>query len=341
MKLRYALLISALLANYCYANPPVNLEGWYLYKMGSVELYSDMHVDVAEEILSDFSSTKLAIDKLLRAPIASTLKPFTLYIFERNSDYTDLVGHQACALFNTPDSRNSSIVIWQIPRQSSLNTLLLFNYHYAQHLMHIEKTYDFPQWFSVGAGLFYATLEEKRGNFTLGGLSRYQISILEPDPKIRNKLLPIDILLAPRHKKSLHNKTGFHFTSLLLTHYLFLGHHNGFSDKTGQLTHYLALTNTGITSEQAFEQAFSLTLDELEVEFKRYTMLRSFPVITLPIITKKNPHIEKAALEPAQVAMLLHPLAVDRSNHQLAQNLLNFAHQKHKETKAQAPDKAY
>ncbi|UTA48751.1 hypothetical protein L1F30_04205 [Simiduia sp. 21SJ11W-1] len=329
MKYFLKAILAALLLAGAPAFAGVNLEGWQLYKTDGFEIYTDIHEDEAREMLTDFMRIKQVVGDALGVKSDRRLAPFTLYLFDSRKDFLQMGKGPLVAGYYTELSLEPTMVMRQQSKRSSLSTIEVLSHEYLPYLVRAMSGQRFPRWFDEGIAHFYSTLKVKRGEIYLGDVPEDLQWTLQRGGTFNGRLLPVEALLAPKpeHQNIADYTSRLYATSWLLTHYMYLGHLNGFSDKTAQLARYLSLTSSGLGSEEAFNQAFSLSMDELEKELKQYAALKSMSVMGLPFVEPKF-KIKHQPIDEAGMAIHIYYLAQARGQQELAQELLDFALEK-------------
>ena len=139
-------------------------------------------------------------------------------------------------------------------------------FHEFTHLLVNNNFRNAPVWFNEGLAEYYSQFhmsEDQR--VVLGYPIVNHVLLLR-----RNKLLPLRTLFEVDHKSAYYNEADktsiFYAQSWALMHYLMIG-------KEGRdqgLDKFSTLLNSRVQSEQAFQQAFGVTFDAMEIELRNY-----------------------------------------------------------------------
>jgi len=145
----------------------------------------------------------------------------------------------------------------------SLNSV----YHEYTHLLLRHNDLFWPLWLNEGMAEIYSTFETVGGHSVrIGKPQELYVRLLEKQP-----LMPLRELFAVGHDSPGYNERDrqgmFYAESWLLTHYLMLGDNALLKSRFGQLT---ALLRQGQLPEQAFTNAFRITLPGMENLLRRY-----------------------------------------------------------------------
>jgi tetratricopeptide (TPR) repeat protein len=140
-------------------------------------------------------------------------------------------------------------------------------YHEYVHAVMNAVVSSPPVWFNEGLAEYYKTLEvTNNGRQALIG--RLDIDHVF---RLRNEWLPLAAVLAVAHDSPLYNErakaTVFYAESWALAHYLLLAENRAYATHVGP---FAALLTSGVAPTEACQQAFGLTLTELEKRLRRY-----------------------------------------------------------------------
>ena len=139
-------------------------------------------------------------------------------------------------------------------------------FHEYTHLLLRHNELYWPLWLSEGMAEIYSTFEViPNGGVRIGAPLEHYVRILSRKP-----LLPLAQLFSVAHNSPEYNERDrqgvFYAESWLLTHYLMLGEPAN-KAHFGELT---TLLRQGQTPEQAFTNAFRVSLKQMETQLRRY-----------------------------------------------------------------------
>ena len=179
-------------------------------------------------------------------------------------------------------------------------------YHEYTHLLLRHNELYWPLWLSEGMAEIYSTFEVvPNGGIRVGAPLEHYLRILSKKP-----LLPLAELFAVTHDAADYNERDrqsvFYAKSWLLTHYLMLGepvNKPRFADLT-------ALLRQGQSPEQAFTNAFKVSLRQMETQLRRYLDKGSYQSLTFALNgSVSGPvSITSRAASPAEVTFRLGEL---------------------------------
>jgi tetratricopeptide (TPR) repeat protein len=138
-------------------------------------------------------------------------------------------------------------------------------FHEYTHLLLRRNQLYWPLWLNEGMAEIYSTFEVLPNGIKIGAPQEYYLRILSKRP-----LLPLSELFAVAHDSPEYNERErqsiFYAESWLLTHYLMLGEAVN-KPRFAELT---TLLRQGQSPEQAFTNAFRVSLRQMETQLHRY-----------------------------------------------------------------------
>ncbi len=151
-------------------------------------------------------------------------------------------------------------------------------FHEYAHVLIRNTAGDLPVWASEGLAGVYETFEDRNG----GKSAMIGIPHAEHLLLLQNRtLLPLRELFAVDHGSPIYNEGDrrglLYAESWALMHYLMLGN----QVRAVQLREYLLRLKDGVAHDEAFQQAFGGSPDDLERELREYIRLLSFPAMRL------------------------------------------------------------
>ena len=139
-------------------------------------------------------------------------------------------------------------------------------FHEFTHLLVNTNFKNAPVWFNEGLAEYYSKFHLSEDQRVVLGFPIVDHIILLR----RSKLLPLRTLFAVDHKSPYYNEaeksTIFYAQSWALMHNLMIGK----PGRDQQLNKFTELLNSRVPQEQAFQEAFGMTLDAMEIELRSY-----------------------------------------------------------------------
>lgn len=129
---------------------------------------------------------------------------------------------------------------------------------------------EVPAWFNEGLAEYYQTFEIKDDQIaTIGRFQQGHLWLLRD-----NKLMPLDELFNVSNQQlgesGNHSRSIFYAQSWALMHYLLQ------NNKTQPLNAFLKALRSGIAPRQAFQDAFQMSYEQMELELRNYVKLRRY-----------------------------------------------------------------
>src|SRR5712671_4181003 len=193
--------------------------------------------------------------------------PTTVIVFKSDSSYKPFKVNPNVAGYFQPGEDVNYITLTS--EKSSEDQPYRTIFHEYVHLL-VENTMGgtVPLWFNEGLAEYYSTFDINDYNrkIILGDLVRNHVLYLR-----EQKLLPLRTLFAVDYKSPYYNEGNkmniFYAESWMLMHYLLQGESQ---KRRPQLARFIDLVGSKLTIDEAFQQAFQISLDAFEKDFKSY-----------------------------------------------------------------------
>jgi tetratricopeptide (TPR) repeat protein len=193
--------------------------------------------------------------------------PTTVIVFKSDSSYKPYKVNPNVSGYFQPGEDVNYITLTS--DKSSEDQPFRTIFHEYVHLL-VENTMGatVPLWFNEGLAEYYSTFDitDENRKVILGDLVRNHVLYLR-----EQKLLPLRSLFAVDYKSPYYNEGNkmniFYAESWMLTHYLLQGESQ---KRRPQLARFVDLVRSKLTIDEAFQQAFQISLDAFEKDFKSY-----------------------------------------------------------------------
>jgi tetratricopeptide (TPR) repeat protein len=196
-------------------------------------------------------------------------------------------------------------------------------FHEYTHLLVDNTLDDPPTWFNEGLAEYYSSFSIANDQkVELGSPIAGHVFLLR-----QNKLLPLRTLFQVNHKSPYYNESNkrsiFYAQSWALVHYLIL---NKNTDRLAQMAKFIDLTNAKVPMDQAFNQAFKMTFEQMEKELREYISQDRYRVMQGRFEQKleTDTAMESAPLTEAEAQAYLGDLLL-HSHRKEAESYLNKA----------------
>src|SRR6266446_4354107 len=193
--------------------------------------------------------------------------PTTVIVFKSDSSYKPFKPNPNVAGYFQPGEDVNYITLTS-ERYSDDNPFAVIFHEYTHLLIENTMGHTVPLWFNEGLAEFYSTFNvtDENRKVILGDLVRNHVLYLR-----EKKLLPLRTLFAVDYKSPYYNEGNkmniFYAESWMLMHYLLQGESQ---KRRPQLARFIDLVGSKLTIDEAFQQAFQISLDAFEKDFKSY-----------------------------------------------------------------------
>jgi tetratricopeptide (TPR) repeat protein len=204
----------------------------------------------------------------------NTPVPTTVIVFKSHSSYAPFKpGPNVAGYFQAGSDVNYITLTTEVPGAHDPNVIGVSSddafkviFHEYTHLLVNNTFKEAPLWFNEGLAEYYSTfIINDDQKIVIGRNIGHHVFLLR-----ESKMLPLKTLFAVDHKSPHYNESKkqgiFYAESWALVHYLLIGK----AGKADQLAKFLDLINTDVAMEDAFQQAFGMTLDAMEKELRNY-----------------------------------------------------------------------
>jgi hypothetical protein len=140
-----------------------------------------------------------------------------------------------------------------------------------------------PTWFNEGMAEYYSTFGiSDDQKVVVGRPIASHVLLLR-----KKKILPLRILFQVDQKSPYYNESDkqsiFYAESWALMHYLI---HDKDGQRLAQTRKFLELLSTSVAMEQAFQQAFAMSFENMEKELSAYIQRDRYPITTESLKSK-------------------------------------------------------
>ena len=261
--------------------PPLLRERWFEARTGHFNLYSCGNTQQVAKLAARLEQFRQAYSFLAGAQSVAS-PPIAVMAFP---DYASMQpflpvhdGKPASLMAFFHRGSDENLIVLPLIESVSLQAI----FHEYAHLLLRHNDPFWPLWLKEGMAEIYGTLQVLGGHtIRIGKALPEHVQLLEKEP-----LLPLRDLFAVTHESAEYNERDrqgiFYAESWLLTQFLMLGDNPSLKGRFGQLT---ALLRDGQLPEQAFTNAFRLSLPVLEKELQRYLARGKFDSLDFSVTT--------------------------------------------------------
>ena len=202
--------------------------------------------------------------------------PTTVIVFKTDKSYAPFKPNPNLAGYFQPGPDVNYITLTTEARdggQSPFNII----FHEYTHLLVNNNSGNVPIWFNEGLAEYYSTVTVTDDQkFELGRPISNHVYLLR-----EKKMLPLKTLFQVDHKSPYYNERDkqsvFYAQSWALMHYLILGKN---AQRVTKITKFLDSLSANVPMEQAFQQAFELSFEQMEKELSQYIRNDRYPIMS-------------------------------------------------------------
>lgn len=234
--------------------------------------------------------------------------PTIILAVDRHDDYVAIGAPAFTSGYFFSDLRENAILIEDAPGSSGVQVIL---HEYAHYLNRQAGRIRYPRWFEEGSAEYLSHSRLSDGALEYALPAERHIATLE-----RSAWMPWIRLLQISDASTLNLDDGeiFYAQSWLLVHYL-RSRPDIDSSLPQILARYSQLASQSNSATEAFEQAFSISLKDLEVELRRYFLDRDFSSRSRPADTALRGFAPRArSMTPAEARLALARMALRFEN---------------------------
>src|SRR6266404_2706139 len=261
--------------------------------------------------------------KIFNLPLERSIKT-TVMVFKNESSFSPYKplynGRPAnvAGYFQGGEDENLSVMDISANQARPMSVI----YHEYTHLLTSNTPRDWPVWMKEGLAELYSSFEVFNGMVLLGLPIPRHVTLLR-----QKTFIPLTDLLSVDHASSLYNERDrqgiFYAESWALCHYMMIGDNNA---REAQMVEYTTLINQGVDSNQAFGQAFKLSMAEVEKRLKNYIRGNTYTANTYKLASiEGNKDIAANPISEAEVQYYLGNLLARTNRIDEAEVLLKRA----------------
>ena len=213
--------------------------------------------------------------RLFPNAVFSTPVPTTVIVFKNDSSYRPFKPNANTAGYFQAGQDVNYITLTAETRGEQDPFSVIF--HEYTHLLVNNTLGSVPVWFSEGLAEYYSNLSVTDDQkVVLGRPIGSHVYLLR-----QRKMLPLRTLFQVDHKSPYYNERDkqsvFYAESWALIHYLILGKGG---QRVNQMSKFVELVAANVPMEQAFQQAFSMSFENMEKELKQYIQNDRYPIVS-------------------------------------------------------------
>lgn len=319
MSLKPCVLISVLVATFLSAtfNAFAAPDSWVGVRSKDLLVIGNSGEKEVRQVAARLQQFRLIVSKAFAAVENDSPVPTTVIVFKDDASYQPFKVSVNNAGFFQPGRDMNYITLSYEKRGEQDQVNIVF--HEYTHLLVNNSLGNTPAWFNEGLAELYSTLSIKADNRVAIGLPiRGHLTTLRDYP-----LLPLRVLLNLDYKSAYYNEidkqSTFYAESWALLHYLMLS--NG-GHRAAQVVKFVQLLGNQTPMDQAFQIAFSSSIENMEAELRTYIQQDRFRFTetTFKSDAQPNMFMESSPVSEAELHaylgdLLFHSNRVEAENH--------------------------
>jgi tetratricopeptide (TPR) repeat protein len=268
-------ILFCLLALMPAASPIAAKDNWISVRSKNFLLVGNASEKQVRQVAVRLEQFREVFSHLFPGAVISTPVPTTVVVFKSDSSYGPFKPNPNIAgYFQSGDDVNYITLLAEVRGQQDPFTII---FHEYTHLMVNNTLGNVPTWFNEGLAEFYSTFSiSDDQKVVLGAPISSHVYLLR-----QKKMLPLRTLFQVDPKSPYYNerdKQGvFYAESWALLHYLIMGK-NG--ERVAQMGKFVEATARNVPMEDAFQQAFAMTFEDMEKELKEYIKNDRYRIIS-------------------------------------------------------------
>ena len=319
MSLKPCVLISVLVATFLSAtvNAFAAPDSWVSVRSKDLLVIGNSGEKEVRQVAARLQQFRLIVSKAFAAVENDSPVPTTVIVFKDDASYQPFKVSVNNAGFFQPGRDMNYITLSYEKRGEQDQVNIVF--HEYTHLLVNNSLGNTPAWFNEGLAELYSTLSIKADNRVAIGLPiRTHLTTLRDYP-----LLPLRVLLNLDYKSAYYNEidkqSTFYAESWALLHYLMLS--NG-GHRAAQVVKFVQLLGNQTPMDQAFQIAFSSSIENMEAELRSYIQQdrfrfteTTFKSDAQPDMFMESSPVSEAELHAYLGDLLFHSNRVEAENH--------------------------
>lgn len=246
---------------------PATAETWYELKSDNFIVYSNADQEDSYKLVEQLEYFRFFLQFITNVKDSSADIPLTIFLLKKGVTFRKLtgVGKGVLGFYLThPRGTVAYAYISGFGGGSQPGRQVLFH-EYVHHFMLQFSPFEYPKWFHEGFAEYLGAFRYEDGKILVGK------AVLERVRTLRaSKWLDMEALLASNrwYSDEVIRKRAtsmFYAQSWFLVHYLQTN-----PERRKQLQEYIRLMNNGVPFEEAFEQTFQISMEQLGEELLAY-----------------------------------------------------------------------
>jgi tetratricopeptide (TPR) repeat protein len=294
----------------CASGPTVHEREWIEVSTPNFQIMSTMSPEKASKLAIDLERFRVIVARFTNASMSDSPIATKIFAFEKKGDFQRFTRSSNVAGWISAGMRNNVIALAD---QRGMDSSQIIRHEYIHFILNNATTIQYPTWYNEGFAEYMSTFEiRKDRELVIGSAQRERVQVLNWAPWI-----PLRRIITARGLDGFHDETEvgvFYAEAWALVHYLQQGrggHHN----VSAELDRYIELIEGGSSDEDAFEEAFGVTISIANHDLKIYLKHRIQAIVfALSALNFEPPEPNIQSMSPDQISAQLGQLSLTRRN---------------------------
>lgn len=264
------------------------------------------------ELAQHLEMLRVAVSIMTNVNRLESPVPTEIFAVRNKGDFQRLGGRPDSVGIFQSRMRKNLIVIHDI---SGMDAASVIMHEYVHFLLRNHSRLHYPKWYDEGLAEYLGASKTRYGKFQIGGAPKGRVASLLNTPWI-----PMQEILSPEDyaEWDAERKSTFYAEAWALVH--FLQHRpERETSRSQDMTRYIELIESGQGAVEAFEEAFGITVEDLDDQVQRHIGGRTIPVYRVSI----DKHLED--IEPELISLSREQISLALGQVALAQGDLDSA----------------
>lgn len=235
---------------------------WIEVSTENFRLFSALNEKESVDLVRQLESFRRVISMVANISDVESPIPTEIYAMRGRKDFLRVGAPKEAGGIFVPGLRSNLIVIRDVPGAEEVPIIV---HEYAHFLLADHSRLNYPRWYNEGLAEYVSAPQERPGMFVVGGVQESRVKSMS-----WFRWLPLRDVIDPQDMQdwSREKRTMFYTSSWALVHYL---HHGPMKQSLPEdLGNYIKLLDAGTGNIEAFEDAFDVSVDDIDRDVRRY-----------------------------------------------------------------------
>ena len=292
----------------CASGPTLHERAWIEVSTPNFQIMSTMSHEKASKLAIDLERFRAVIARFTNATMSDSPIPTKIFAFERESDFRRVTHASDVAGWIIPGMRQNLIALADY---RGMDSSQIIRHEYVHFVLRNATTIRYPTWYDEGFAEYMSSYAvRKNQELVIGTVQPERVQVLNWAPWI-----PLRRVIEARGLDSFHNCTEvavFYAEAWALVHYLHQGR-EGRHNVSEEMDRYLKLVEVGSSDEDAFEEAFGMSISIANRDVKIYLNRKIQAIVfALSVLNFEPPEPSIRTMSPGEASAELGQLFLAR-----------------------------